>query len=206
MATSDTCFGEMGTDRGKLLWQRYSHRNLIPAFAHRSFFFMSLPISSFQRFLQLTAIEDSFILISKRACCKIACPQNNIQNAPLKGSQNSFFWGAICLIGSAFLCKLLLHFYFATGPLFMRSCRQSLFQHLTALCIIIAYSAEVCKKCKNRMRWAACTDFLSHSAGVFEPSCRSGEPPLRYNEGSADNELRLFSKRRYRKWPIIEKY
>ena len=45
---------------------------------------------SFEDWLKAEGLDDEMELVIW-ACCKIACPKNNIQNTPLKGSQNSFF-------------------------------------------------------------------------------------------------------------------
>ena len=45
---------------------------------------------SFEDWLKAEGLDDEMELVIW-ACCKIACPKNNIQNTPLKGSKNSFF-------------------------------------------------------------------------------------------------------------------
>ena len=57
---------------------------------------------SFIYLTKLCPIDQGWHHNWEGACCKIACPKNNIQNTPLKGSQNSFFWGVICLIEPVF--------------------------------------------------------------------------------------------------------
>ena len=80
---------------------------------------------SFIYLTKLCPIDQGWHHNWEGACCKIACPKNNIQNTPLKGSQNSFFWGVICLIEPVFFadcyCTFILQqalLYLSTMPRF----------------------------------------------------------------------------------------